>query len=107
MLFKETVSPGLLNLLKRLMKVDEFKAFRLVGGTALALQLGHRESVDIDLFSYREFPKEILRDSLMKNFSNLTKFEIGEISLSFYLENTKVDFLEFTLYDGVTVILKC
>ena len=29
----------------------EFDAFRLVGGTALSLYRGHRESVDIDLFS--------------------------------------------------------
>nr|WP_286480937.1 nucleotidyl transferase AbiEii/AbiGii toxin family protein [Ignatzschineria indica] len=28
-----------------------FESFRLVGGTALSLQLGHRLSVDIDLFS--------------------------------------------------------
>jgi hypothetical protein len=28
-----------------------FDPFRLVGGTALALQIGHRMSVDIDLFT--------------------------------------------------------
>lgn len=28
-----------------------FDSFRLVGGTALSLQIGHRESIDIDLFS--------------------------------------------------------
>jgi hypothetical protein len=28
-----------------------FDDFRLVGGTALSLQIGHRESIDIDLFS--------------------------------------------------------
>jgi len=33
------------------MKADVFSTFRLVGGTALSLHLGHRESVDIDLFS--------------------------------------------------------
>lgn len=33
------------------MQADLFGDFRLVGGTALSLQLGHRESVDIDLFS--------------------------------------------------------
>jgi len=32
------------------MKADIFSTFRLVGGTALSLHLGHRESVDIDLF---------------------------------------------------------
>lgn len=34
-----------------LMKAAELKQFKLVGGTALSLQLGHRLSVDIDLFT--------------------------------------------------------
>ncbi|MDL5511077.1 nucleotidyl transferase AbiEii/AbiGii toxin family protein [Arenibacter sp. M-2] len=33
------------------MGAKEFEGFRLVGGTSLSLQIGHRESVDIDLFS--------------------------------------------------------
>jgi predicted nucleotidyltransferase component of viral defense system len=33
------------------MSAEEFKDFRLVGGTALSLHLGHRMSVDIDLFT--------------------------------------------------------
>jgi predicted nucleotidyltransferase component of viral defense system len=37
------------------MQAPEFFAFRLVGGTALSLQLGHRESVDIDLFTDAEY----------------------------------------------------
>lgn len=41
----------LLEILKILMGAKEFKDFRLVGGTALSLYRGHRESVDIDLFT--------------------------------------------------------
>jgi predicted nucleotidyltransferase len=33
------------------MNAPQFNAFRLVGGTALSLQIGHRISVDIDLFT--------------------------------------------------------
>jgi len=33
------------------MKAKEFEGFRLVGGTSLSLQIGHRESADIDLFN--------------------------------------------------------
>lgn len=44
-------SQQLLNVLKTLMAAKEFNAFRLVGGTALSLLRGHRESVDIDMFS--------------------------------------------------------
>lgn len=50
MLQYQTVEPATLELIKKLQSLDEFKDSRLVGGTALALQIGHRKSVDIDLF---------------------------------------------------------
>ncbi|PHR87933.1 MAG: hypothetical protein COA80_18445 [Leeuwenhoekiella sp.] len=50
-LYLNTVSPLLWSSLKALMEIPELEAFRLVGGTSLSLQLGHRESVDIDLFT--------------------------------------------------------
>lgn len=37
------------------MKEEVFSEFRLVGGTSLSLQLGHRISVDIDLFTDAEY----------------------------------------------------
>ena len=43
-----------MNALTKLMREKAFDGFRLVGGTALALQLGHRISVDIDLFTDME-----------------------------------------------------
>jgi len=46
-----TVKPLLRNILSWLMAEEILDPFRLVGGTALSLQLGHRESVDIDLFT--------------------------------------------------------
>lgn len=49
-LHKETVSNTLWWTLKQLMQIEELLPFRLVGGTSLSLQLGHRISVDIDLF---------------------------------------------------------
>ena len=50
-LYYNTVTPLLHSILKTVMVADEFKEFRLVGGTALSLYRGHRESVDIDLFT--------------------------------------------------------
>lgn len=51
MLHYETVTPYLRNTLMRLMSDATFDTFRLVGGTSLSLRLGHRMSIDIDLFS--------------------------------------------------------
>lgn len=46
-----TVSPLLRDILSQLMAQPEFTPFCLVGGTSLSLQLGHRISIDIDLFT--------------------------------------------------------
>ena len=50
MLFYETIDAKTLELLKKLQKVPEFADLRLAGGTALALQIGHRKSIDLHLF---------------------------------------------------------
>lgn len=50
-MYWNTVDDLLTETLKKLMQADELKEFRLVGGTALSLHLGHRMSVDIDLFT--------------------------------------------------------
>lgn len=50
MLFFETVDAGTIDLLIKLQHLPAFSALRLVGGTALALQIGHRKSIDLDLF---------------------------------------------------------
>ena len=49
--YLETVPQNLWEVLTQLMKMELLAPFRLVGGTALTLQLGHRMSVDIDLFT--------------------------------------------------------
>lgn len=64
MLHRETVSQVLLDLLQRLFSFHELDEFVLVGGTALSLRIGHRRSVDIDLFTTGEFPVENLAELL-------------------------------------------
>lgn len=64
MLHAETVCKSTLDLLKDILQVPDMSAMRLVGGTALSLQLGHRTSVDLDLFgnfdSTRSFRKLLI-----------------------------------------------
>ncbi|MBP3763607.1 MAG: nucleotidyl transferase AbiEii/AbiGii toxin family protein [Bacteroidales bacterium] len=55
MLHYETVTPYLKQVLVSLMTDPVFNDFRLVGGTSLSLRLGHRMSIDIDLFSDAEY----------------------------------------------------
>ncbi|NOS93314.1 MAG: nucleotidyl transferase AbiEii/AbiGii toxin family protein [Cyclobacteriaceae bacterium] len=50
-LYWNTVTPLLRIALMKMMEEEPFQQFRLVGGTSLSLQLGHRSSIDIDLFT--------------------------------------------------------
>ena len=50
MLHYETIHPDTLDLLRKIQSLEMFRDARLVGGTALALQIGHRKSIDLDLF---------------------------------------------------------
>ncbi|WP_343523751.1 nucleotidyl transferase AbiEii/AbiGii toxin family protein [Pedobacter sp.] len=54
-MYWNTVNQLLKNSLLELMQAPELAEFRLVGGTALSLYLGHRLSVDIDLFTDAEY----------------------------------------------------
>ncbi len=54
------------------MEAQVFAQFRLVGGTALSLQFGHRLSVDIDLFTdapYNSIDFETITKYLRNTFS--------------------------------------
>jgi hypothetical protein len=69
---KECVSESLLTVLKKLMNSNTFKDYFLVGGTSLAMQIGHRYSDDIDLFTQKEINKEEIGDYLFnKKMSQL------------------------------------
>jgi hypothetical protein len=50
------------------MEDDFLTNFKLVGGTALALQIGHRISIDLDLFNPNSFDENILSDYLQKEY---------------------------------------
>lgn len=55
MLHKEAVEQSTLDILIRLQQDDMLKNFWLAGGTALALQIGHRTSDDLYLFTQQDF----------------------------------------------------
>ena len=72
MLSFQTVYPNTLELLKSLAQTPILSNMRLVGGTALALQYGHRRSVDLDFFGQTTESVEELSNALKECVGDLT-----------------------------------
>lgn len=94
MLQTQTVQPKLLELLKKIMNSKVFASFNLVGGTALALQLGHRFSVDIDMFGNSEIDEYEFIDEL-SNFGTLQILKKSKNIIIFSIDGIKVDFVNY------------
>ncbi len=97
MLHTETVEPGTLSLLKKLMEVPSLWQFSLVGGTALSLRYGHRSSIDLDLFYHERFDHIIIENELKNVFGNEFYYESGHKSFGIfcYIRKIKVDIVYF------------
>lgn len=68
MLQTGTVKESTLGLLKRLQAEPLLTTTRLVGGTALSLQIGHRESDDLDLFSVEPIEGMLIQSLLIDKY---------------------------------------
>jgi len=94
MLHQETVEPATLELLSQLFSKNYLSGFALAGGTALALQLGHRISIDLDFFSYRSFNANELTKQISSDFRLDKEFiEVEENTLNCIINNIRVQFL--------------
>ena len=95
MLHTQTVEPFTLGLLKRLMADNALQQFMLVRGTALSLQIGHRKSVDLDLFTSIDFEAElILQHLLAEEYTPKVRFSQKQ-TLIIEIDGVKVDFIRF------------
>jgi hypothetical protein len=95
MLHQETVGSELLGLLKFLMQREEFQPFRLVGGTSLALQYGHRLSVDIDLFGNAEIDRDYFISILQNYTDNIQIIAAQKKVFICIVNNVKLDFVNY------------
>jgi len=92
MLQKESVEKTVFDLISVLQGKDYLKDFILVGGTGLALIIGHRKSVDIDLFTSKDFVAEQLLEKLESDFDFQMDY-IGENTIKGNSAGIKVDLL--------------
>lgn len=71
------------------------REFYLAGGTAIALQIGHRESIDFDLFKATPFSsKKIVNKIDAKNFKYIVTRRVRE-QLNINVLNVKMTFFEY------------
>ena len=111
MLQLQTVFSDTLELLKELSSRPEMSGLRLVGGTALALQYGHRQSIDLDFFG----TLAVEQDDIIEMFSSMDSFTVHNRTkriLQGALRGIKVDVIDYSQYpwidaaiveDGITL----
>ena len=95
MLSFQTVLPDTLELLKVLMRLPILSQTRLVGGTALALQYAHRQSVDLDFFGIAPEDTDELTATLKENVKTLTQGNCTKRIKSYLLNSVKVDIVTY------------
>jgi hypothetical protein len=81
MLHKEILTEEQLGLLPLVKSFGD--DFGLVGGTAIALHLGHRQSIDFDLFSLKDFDNQKIRRKIVKfnKIIQIIRDETGQFTL--------------------------
>lgn len=72
-----------------------YKEFGLVGGTAIALHIGHRRSLDFDLFAQKKFGNLYLRKTLSKSVSIEKELvnKLGEFTI--FIQGVKITFYHY------------
>ena len=101
MLQLQTVFSDTLELLKELSSRPEMSGLRLVGGTALALQYGHRNSVDLDFFGALDDDLFNIRKCLT-NIGHLSILKETQTIRIYDMDGIKIDIVDYTRYPWLT-----
>jgi predicted nucleotidyltransferase component of viral defense system len=95
MLHFQTLPDGSLDLLKDLSAHPILQQFSLVGGTALALRLGHRRSIDFDFFTPEPFDVQSLAEALSREVDGFETTGMNKGGLNAQVSDLKVDFVAY------------
>jgi hypothetical protein len=88
----ELIDPKTFEMIQRLQKIPELANFYLVGGTSLTLQMGHRNSIDIDLFTQDAFDNATIIE-IVKEYVNFTPIHNFRNTIIGVTDVIKVDFI--------------
>lgn len=103
MLHLNTIEKHTLELLNKIQSLPAFSDCRLVGGTALALQLGHRKSIDLDFFGQFDLSAEEIKVELSK-LGTLKIIQETKFIFQYILNDIKIDFVNYP-YDWIAPMI--
>lgn len=92
MLHTKTVKRSTLELLKSLQNKEYLQDFYLGGGTALSLYMGHRSSIDIDLFSNFDFETGMMIELIQQEY-RIQLYYTAKNTIKGNINNTNVDII--------------
>ncbi|MBR6453743.1 MAG: nucleotidyl transferase AbiEii/AbiGii toxin family protein [Fibrobacter sp.] len=83
-----------MDLLKKIQSESVFGNYRLVGGTALALQYGHRKSIDLDFFGFFESDAMLVK-SILQKMGHYQIVQESKFIFQYIVDGVKVDFVNY------------
>lgn len=93
-MYQKVINVKTKRILETIDKIKKIENFYLAGGTALALQLKHRKSIDLDWFSQKEFDVGILKKDL--SFCGNLKIDLEDKqTLNCRLDDVKISFFVY------------
>lgn len=103
-LYWNTVAPVLRSGLEKLMAEIVFQPFRIVGGTSLSLQIGHRYSIDLDLFTdapYGSVDFQEIHQYLLETFDYVSPANLPTVismGMSYFIGSSSMESFKLDLY---------
>ena len=104
MLFGKVLNKKQKSLIKRLVFLNKYRCY-LAGGTSLALQIGHRTSLDFDFYTHKHFNSQELADLFRKEFNKVTFGNIAKDTLFVDIDevNLSLFYYPYKLIKGTSV----
>lgn len=102
MLHTQTLAPQTLGLIQTLQSEPLLSGFHLVGGTALALQIGHRISIDIDLFTRDDYDTDDVLSLFIKKYGFQRNYQRGK-TLKGFIDGVLIDLIRHD-YEEIQII---
>lgn len=93
-MYSEALSEETIQAVDKIKKCSFAQKFYLAGGTALAIQIGHRKSIDLDFFSRETIDVANLKKEL-SNVGKLTIVSEDKNTLNCNLDNVKISFFRY------------